>query len=335
MSAPTTMHALILERESPLPPLDVEVADILARRFDRLATDVRTELRGWGGIVVHAAPHDALEELRQELEGIGMRTRIVPSADLRDLPRGRRARGVRFEDDRVVFLQTSGREVPVWHFDIVGIDVWGEPGKRERPGESAARGQRKGGGRSGQLIHTAAYAHPGLVVGHYVHEKMLGDDVSDKHPDDPELVAARSMTADDIHQGPPRRYRRLVDALGEVDLADLEFHLALFCRDPYGAVRLEKDAMEYSSLGVDKTDYSLENFLRIVDRFLEIAPDAWNREPWDAFRADLEGSGVLDPRSIVRDRIDATANLERWILSWIRLEDDELDRDLADAEIDS
>ncbi|MBI4602930.1 MAG: hypothetical protein HY721_13315 [Planctomycetes bacterium] len=113
------------------------------------------------------------------------------------------------------------------------------------------------------------------------------------------------------------RGRKLLENLVEAGLEQVELHLSLLCAEPFGAVRVRRSDFDFSCLGVNVLEHSLDNFLILLDEVLLYLPEAWNRRAAEAF---LE---TLDPKRILHFKEEEATNLERWLFQWIRIETEE------------
>lgn len=109
------------------------------------------------------------------------------------------------------------------------------------------------------------------------------------------------------------RGQKLHDGLVQAGLERLELHLALYAEAP-GPIRVQKDGFDFTCLGPDRAEHSLDNFILLLERVLEYLPRVWNREPAAKF---LE---TLDPRPLVLFKREEAENIERWLYEHFRLE---------------
>ncbi len=93
------------------------------------------------------------------------------------------------------------------------------------------------------------------------------------------------------------------------------FVLTLYVREPVGPIRFERETLDYSILGDGKMPHSIDNFLSLAEKLLERFPDLRNRDRVAAFLADA------DPDSILLFKAEEAQNFDRWMQTWIRLED--------------
>ena len=92
------------------------------------------------------------------------------------------------------------------------------------------------------------------------------------------------------------------------------FILTLYGSDPVGAVRFERENTDYSMLGEDKLQHSIDNFILLTEKILSMYPDLIHREHVSSF---LER---LNPEDILYFKKEEMQNFDRWIQAWIRLE---------------
>jgi hypothetical protein len=121
------------------------------------------------------------------------------------------------------------------------------------------------------------------------------------------------------------RARGLLERLAEEEWSGVELTLTLFCAEPTGPLHVRKDRFDYSCLGELKMRHSLDNFLILAEEVLAAFPGLWNREPVEEFLRSL------DPARIVRFKKEEVQNLHRWILQWIRIDEEERSAGLTGA----
>ena len=90
-----------------------------------------------------------------------------------------------------------------------------------------------------------------------------------------------------------RRLQLLVERLDDPGLRDLAFQLRLYSRSPSVVLKIDKDEFDYSCLGENKSDNSLENYLRLLEKLLGWMPGAGYLRQVEDFLNDPDPRAIL------------------------------------------
>jgi hypothetical protein len=113
------------------------------------------------------------------------------------------------------------------------------------------------------------------------------------------------------------RARTLLENLRQAKASGAELHVTFYCAGHIGPVRLRKSRIDYSFLGAELCKHSLDNFLLLLEKVAAYVPDAWNLRRLETFLASL------DPRPLIYFKAEEAENFDRWMLQWVRLEEEE------------
>ena len=105
-----------------------------------------------------------------------------------------------------------------------------------------------------------------------------------------------------------RRLQLLVERLNDPELRGISFQLRDYSKAPPAVLKIDKDEFDYSCLGKIKSDNSLENYLRLLEKLLGWLPGAEHREQVEDFLDDP------DPRAILLSGENEAACTDRSIL---------------------
>ena len=105
-----------------------------------------------------------------------------------------------------------------------------------------------------------------------------------------------------------RRLQLLVERLNDPELRGISFQLRVYSKAPPAVLKIDKDEFDYSCLGKIKSDNSLENYLRLLEKLLGWLPGAEHREQVEDFLDDP------DPRAILLSGGNEAACTDRSIL---------------------
>jgi len=294
---------VILERGSPCPA--AEVGRLVAYHLELHPTDAIVRVRYGAGLVVDGVTEAVADELIARLAEIGVRARKVDGDLWALVPRGVRAFGLEFGERSLVVRLVGGRRIEVPRDSVFALHGYGLPGTPPDEDDEEPFGRKK------RKAKRQAAAGGSLSLG------SLGA----AHPTEPPPTAAADEEA---AQGEPEilgagtgelslRGQKLHKRLVELGAQLTEFHLALYA-DPLGPIRVRKNDFDFTCLGVDRQEHSLDNFLTLIERSLDYLPAAWNREPCEALLKDL------NPRSVILFKPEEVQNLERWLYQWSRIE---------------
>ena len=90
-----------------------------------------------------------------------------------------------------------------------------------------------------------------------------------------------------------RRLQLLVERLDDPGLRDLTFQLRLYSKSPSAVLKIDKDEFDYSCLGENKSDNSLENYLRLLEKLLGWMPGAGYLRQVEDFLNDPDPRAIL------------------------------------------
>ena len=90
-----------------------------------------------------------------------------------------------------------------------------------------------------------------------------------------------------------RRLRVLVERLNDPGLKDLAFQLRLYATSPLAVLKIDKDEFDYSCLGENKSDNSLENYLRLLEKLLGWMPGSGYLRQVEDFLNDPDPLAIL------------------------------------------
>jgi len=122
-------------------------------------------------------------------------------------------------------------------------------------------------------------------------------------PSERELLSARATA--------------LIESLAQDGAGPVEFYLTLYCSEPFGPVRVRRSEFDFTCLGDEALDHSLDNFLLLIDRVLDRLPHLWHRQAAQDFLSSL------DVRRILYFKPEEAESFDRWNLLWIQLEAEE------------
>lgn len=90
-----------------------------------------------------------------------------------------------------------------------------------------------------------------------------------------------------------RRLQLLVERLDDPGLRDLAFQLRLYSTNPSAVLKIDKDEFDYSCLGENKSDNSLENYLRLLEKLLGWMPGSGYLRQVEDFLNDPDPLAIL------------------------------------------
>ncbi len=272
--------ALILDPGSPKP--DSEIGAAVTSVLGVYKGDAIAAARYGGGVLVRTGPKHALGTIRDRLSEIGVRATVVPGALLSEIPRGHRGTRLEFLD-RVCWVRLPNRrELPLKRRDFRGVQIHAALGEVRSP-ESEKTSPKKRGAKESADENA-------------VNARRIADALVD--------VGATEMSG---------RGKQIFEWLRENNERRPQLFLSLYSRDPVGALRFEREDLDYSVLGDRKQRHSLDNFLAFAEWILECLPGLWNHERVEAFLAEP------DPESILVFKREEVQNFDAWMQSWIRL----------------
>jgi hypothetical protein len=247
--------------------------------------------------VAEDLPEETAGALCRELREIGVLARPVDAGSWPALPAGYKASALEFLEDSLLARLPLGESLVIPREDILGVHLYGLPpdSPREEPSGSSKRDELQTGRRGAKGTERFAAASRGMV-----------DPLDPLDPLDPGGAGGLSP-----------RGRRLLENLKEHDAAAMTFHLTFHCAEPFGPVRVRKNEFDFSSLGAQKEEHSLDNFLALLERVIEFLPEAWGIHKARGFLADLE------PRRILYFKPEEAENVDRWMLRWVWIKKEE------------
>lgn len=89
------------------------------------------------------------------------------------------------------------------------------------------------------------------------------------------------------------RLQRLVDHLQEPELNGISFQFHIYSGNPLAALRIQKDDFNYSCLGENKSDNSLENYIRLLEKLLDWFPDSCDQGQVADFLEEMDPRATL------------------------------------------
>ena len=128
--------ALLLEPGSPRS--DPEIGRVVARELNLVPADVIAQIRYGGGIIVSRGEETALNTIREQLEEIGIHTRVVSTEALTALPRGIRVTSIDLREETLIVQPPGGREIVLLSTDVEALHVHAL--KQDRPGDRDCEG---------------------------------------------------------------------------------------------------------------------------------------------------------------------------------------------------
>ncbi len=295
---------LAIEPESPCPV--GEVGGLLSYHLELHLADAVARVRNSGGILFERIASDTAESLAVELRRIGVRARRFDASILSGLPRVRRVRAIGRAGDDLRLQILGGRSFSLGPGDLYATHVFAlpHPAARRAAADEAAsskswmrslRGVRALAGRPTRLTPEEKREE---VEGRWFqrHHHDLGEDV---------LLSARAV--------------KLRNALLELGRPLPSLHATLIAVESAASFRISQEDLDYSVLEERKTDYSLDNFLLLLDSLRAFAPAARMAERLAAFL------DTLQPRAILYSGEDEVGRIERWMQLWARTEGTEPD----------
>ena len=117
--------------------------------------------------------------------------------------------------------------------------------------------------------------------------------------------------------------RRLLANLEENEITEMELHLTLYGPPSVGPLRIGRVDFNFSCLGDAKLDHSLDNFITLLEKLVELFPNAWNVAAVRQFLDDM------DPARILYFKAEEAENFDRWMLQWVAIETRERERPQA------
>lgn len=85
----------------------------------------------------------------------------------------------------------------------------------------------------------------------------------------------------------------LVDHLQDPELKGISFQLRIYSKSPPAILKIDKDEFDYSCLGENKSDNSLENYIRLLEKLLDWLPEPENHGQVEDFLADPDPRAIL------------------------------------------
>lgn len=249
-----------------------EVSQIVAEHLDRVLSDVTSQIRYGGGILVASGELEPLEEIGRRLASLEVWTRTVPAH----------------------LLGHGERPLRITHLELRGETLWARlPNHRELDlDRSSIRGFQ---------VHAVETApppeptEPGAPASRWA-ETLLDTELSTISPDG----------------------RKFLTLLGEEEKPLPELWLTLYPAPPARPLRWERARFDYSILGEDKVEHSLDNFLLLIHRLIEEFPALVNREKGERLLEEL------DWRDVLISKPEEVANFDRWMRAWLASEQEAL-----------
>jgi hypothetical protein len=297
---PRPLFALLLERFSPKPV--TEIGHILASQLRLHPSDATARVRYGGGLIAEDIPEGVADELSRQLAEAGVSTRKVEAERWGITSPGYQVVSLEFLEDALVARLQNNAQLTVPDEDVFAVDVHGLM-KTEAVEEIEA--ETRGHGESRTERGTRLGVRPGSV-------EAGGRRSSHRSPLPSEVLFAQAERDQAPSLSP--RGRTLLDNLDQEAKGAVELHLTVYCADPTGPLRVRRDRFDYSCLGEQRQEHSIDNFLILLEEILASYPNAWNRQPVEQFLRDL------DPKKILRFKPEEAQNFSRWMLQWIRIE---------------
>jgi hypothetical protein len=284
------LWTLILQRRSPKPV--AEIGRLLAYHLSLHPTDAIALVRYGGGLVAENLPDEVADRLVTQLDAIGVKTHKIDAHQWGIVSPGIRAFALEFIEGAVL-ARVSGKEDLVIHGeDVVGFHVYALLPNLEQEVEEFEMGRRARNKRKAARSRSHASPLPW--------SPPAGECRPDGAGPDPSVLSPRG--------------RALFEKLASQGQTRIEFHLTFYCTDPSGPIRISKSRFDYSCLGEQKKQHSLDNFLTLLDEVVARFPHAWNREAAQGFLRDL------DPSKILYFKEEEAENFDRWMLQLTQIE---------------
>ncbi len=290
---------LALEPESPCPA--TEVGGLLSYHLDLHLADAVARVRNSGGILFERIAFDAAESLAAELARIGVRARRFDLSLLSDLPRVRTARSIEHAGCVLHLQLLGGRSFSLGPGALYAIHVFALPHPAARLAAIDEAASSKSWMRSLRGVRALA-GRPTALTPEEKRKEIDGRWFQRHHHDIGEEVQLS------------RRAVKLRNALLELGRPPPSLHATLIAREPAGPFRISQEDLDYSVLGERKTDYSLDNFLLILDGLCAFAPAVRMADRLAAFLDKLQ------PRAILYSDDDDVGKVERWMQLWARID---------------
>jgi len=288
--SPPPLWTLILQRGSPRPV--AEIGRLLAYHLSLHPTDAIALVRYGGGLVAENLPDDVATRLIAQLDAIGVKTHKIDAGQWGIVSPGKRAFALEFVEGAVLARVSSKEDLVIPGEDVVGIHFYALLPDREPEVEEFEPGRRARKKRRAARSRSAASPLPW--------SPPAGESWAEGASADPSMLSPRG--------------RALFEKLASQGQTRIEFHLTFYCTDPSGPIRVSKSRLDYSCLGEQKKQHSLDNFLTLLDEVVARFPHAWNREVAEGFLRDL------DPSRILYFKEEEAENFDRWMLQLVRIE---------------
>ncbi len=90
-----------------------------------------------------------------------------------------------------------------------------------------------------------------------------------------------------------RRLQLLVERLDDPELKGISFQIRIYSKSPPAVLKIDKDEFDYSCLDVNKSDNSLENYLRLLEKLLGWLPGSGHHVQVEDFLEDPDPYAIL------------------------------------------
>lgn len=90
-----------------------------------------------------------------------------------------------------------------------------------------------------------------------------------------------------------RRLQLLVERLDDPELKGISFQIRVYSKSPPAVLKIDKDEFDYSCLKVNKSDNSLENYLRLLEKLLGWLPGSGHHVQVEDFLEDPDPRAIL------------------------------------------
>ncbi len=246
------------------------VAKTIAEHLDLIPSDVATQVRYGGGILVPLEEDsEKLDRLGRSLAAQEVWTRIVPSS----------------------FLGQGERPYRITHLETREETLWARlPNKRE--------------------LDFRREEIQGIRI-HAVEKEFTEVSPENDEFDNQRLIDATLEVGGTTFS---ERGLALLKSCQEEEKPLPELWITLYLTPPLRPLRWERSGFDYSILGEQKMDHSLDNFLLLVEKLLAEFPEMINRESGDALLSELTCEPILISKP------EEVPNFDRWIRAWLSSE---------------
>lgn len=234
-------------------PSTSAIAETLQEQLGMHRSDAIARARYGGGLLASGETRPRLEKLAEALQTFGVESSIARSGQLEDLPRPKRITGLELSSQGLTAFSPGGRKTALQRSSLAGL---------------------------------RAYA-------------LLPDEGQEEEENEnpgPAHLQSPLVTTPEMAEEPAlfkKKMAALVNNIQEPEFNGISFHLVLYSDSPLMALKINKDEFDYSCLGEDKTDNSLENYIILLAKLIDWLPASRGRKQAETFLQELNPREIL------------------------------------------